>query len=962
MGLALGYAVRPWRLARLVSPRLEGHVTARPRAASHSSGHAAQLQGRGGEVSVLTDLVAAVRSGESRVLVLRGEPGVGKTALLDYLADQARGCRVVRIAGVQSEMDFAHAGLHQLLAPMLDRVERLPAPQREALRTVFGISAGPPPDRFLVALAVLSLLAETAGEEPLVCVIDDQQWLDQASAQALAFAARRMAADPVGLVFAARVPGEELGGLPELTVAGLADRDARALLDSALVGPLDARVRDQIIAEAEGNPLALLELPRGVTSTELAGGFGLPGAQPSVGSVTGRIEDSFLRRLDALPEQSRRLLLLAAADPSGDPSLMWRAAGRLGLPAAASVPAVEAGLAEFGTRVRFRHPLVRSAVYRSAPFTERQGVHRALAEEIDPAVDPDRRAWHRAQAAAGPDDEVADELERSAGRSQARGGLAAAAAFLERSALLTVDPARRAERTMAAAQANLLAGAFDKALGLLVMAESGPPDELRDARVELLRAQIAFSSGQGSDAPPLLLSAARRLEPLDLDLAREAYMSAWGAALFAGYMAKAVGLREVSMAARAVPPPAHPPRWIDLLLDGAALAGTDGHAAAAPVLQRASLAFVSADTPVEERLPWSWVAMTSAIHLWDEDGWLAINAALIQLARDCGALEQVPIALEAHATAVMWCGDFPAAAAEIAEARLVAEATGTQVAPFAAMSLAALRGREGEATALIEATIAAATAGGQGAAVTWARWVSAILGNGFGRYADAAAAAGQASKDTPGFFPGSWALPELIEAAARTGDTRLAETAVGQLAETTQPGGTNFGLGVEARCRALVSQGQAAEGWYREAIDRLGRSRVRTELARAHLVYGEWLRRENRRTDARAQLRTAYDLLSDIGMEAFAERARRELLATGETARKRTAPASTAATQELTPQEAQVARLASEGLSNPEIGARLFISAHTAQYHLSKVFAKLGITSRNQLHRVLPDAQATPGS
>jgi len=911
---------------------------------------------------VLTDLVAAVRSGESRVLVVRGEAGVGKTALLDYLADNAQGCRVARIAGVQSEMEFAHAGLHQLLAPMLDRVERLPAPQREALRTVFGISVGPPPDRFLVALAVLSLLAETAGEEPLVCVIDDQQWLDQASAQALAFAARRLAADPVGLVFAARVPGDELAGLPELTVAGLADGDARALLDSALVGPLDDRVRDQIIAEADGNPLALLELPRGVTSTELAGGFGLPGAQRGAWSVTGRIEDSFRRRLDALPEQSRRLLLLAAADPSGDPSLVWRAAGRLGIPAAATVPAVEAGLAEFGTRVRFRHPLVRSAAYRSAPFTERQGVHRALAEEIDPAVDPDRRAWHRAQAAAGPDDEVADELERSAGRAQARGGLAAAAAFLERSALLTIDPAHRAERTMAAAQANLLAGAFDKALGLLAMAESGPPDELRDARVELLRAQIAFSSGQGSDAPPLLLSAARRLVPLDLDLAREAYMSAWGAALFAGYMAQAGGLREVSMAARSVPPPAHPPRWIDLLLDGAALAGTDGHAAAAPVLRRASLAFVSADTPVEERLPWSWVAMTSAIHLWDEDGWLAINAALIHLARDSGALEQVPIALEAHATAVMWCGDFPAAAAEIAEARLVAEATGTRVAPFAAMSLAALRGRESEATPLIEATIAAATAGGQGAAVTWARWVSAILSNSLGRYADAAAAAGQASQDMPGFFPGSWALPEFIEAAARTGDTRRAGAAVDQLAEITQPAGTNFGLGVEARCRALVSEGQAAEDRYREAVERLGRSRVRTELARAHLVYGEWLRRENRRTDARAQLRAAYDLLSDIGMEAFAERARRELLATGETARKRTAPASVAASQELTPQEAQVARLASEGLTNPEIGARLFISAHTAQYHLSKVFAKLGITSRGQLHRVLPDAQGTPGS
>ena len=904
---------------------------------------------------MLAGLVADVLAGQSRVLVVRGEAGVGKTALLDDMAGEAAGCRVVRAAGVQSEMQFAFAGLHHLLLPVMNHLERLPAPQREALRTVFGISTGPAPDRFLVALAALSLLSEAAGVRPLVCVIDDEQWLDQASAQALGFAARRLAADQVGLVFVARVPGEELAGLPELTVEGLADGDALALLNSALTGPLDARVRDQIVAESEGNPLALLELPRGITSAELAGGFGLPGARPGPGSLTGRIEDSFRRRLNALPAQTRRLLLLAAADPSGDPALVRRAAGRLGLPVrVAAMPAAEAGLAEFGARVRFLHPLVRSVAYQSAPLKERQQVHEALAEATDPVTAPDRRAWHRAQAAAGPDEEVAAELEQSAGRAQARGGLAAAAAFLERAALLTADPARRGVRTVAAAQANMQASAFDKALELLVVAEAWPLDELASARVDLLRGRVAFASGQGNDAPPLLLNAARRLEPLNLDLARETYLSAWGAAMFAGHLAGAVDLPQVSRAARAAPAPAHPPRAIDLLLDGLALAVTDGRAAAAPVLRQAAAAFSSAGTPAEERLGWAWLASTAAEYLWDMDTWFAISAGAIRLAREAGALDQLPIGLDSHATTIMWCGDFPAAAALITESRLIAEATRTRHAPFAAMSLAALRGRDAEAVPLIEATFAAATAGGQGVAVTYTRWMTAILCNGLGRYAEAVAAGRQASQDLPEFAVSSWALPELVEAAVRTRDIRLAADAVDELTETTQPGGTDWGLGIEARCRALVSEGQSAESLYREAIGRLGRARLRPELARAHLLYGEWLRRENRRSDARKQLRTAHDMLSAIGMEAFAERARRELLATGETVRKRTAQPAVETSRELTAQEMQVALLARDGLSNAETGARLFISAHTVQYHLSKVFTKLGITSRGQLHRALP--------
>ncbi len=913
------------------------------------------LRGRRSERGVLDRLAAAVRGGQSRVLVLYGEPGVGKTVLLDYLGSRAKDCQVVRAAGVQSEMELPFAGLHQLCAPMLDRLGRLPEPQQEALRTAFGMSAGPVPDRFLVGLAVLGLL--TAGERPLVCVIDDQQWLDRASAQAFGFVARRLGADPVGLVFGTRVPGAELAGLPELPVAGLRDDDARALLGSVLPGPLDTRVRDQIVAEAGGNPLALLELPRGLAAGQLAGGFGLPGAV----SLSGRIEESFRRQLDALPRETQQLLLLAAADPSGDPALAWRAAGRLGIPFQAGTPAAEAGLAEFGTRVRFRHPLLRSAAYRSATARDRQAVHLALAEATDPLADPDRRAWHRAQAAPGPDEEVAAELERSAGRALSRGGLAAAAAFLERAVRLTLDPVRRVERTLAAAQVSLEAGEFGQALGLLVTAEDGgdlgaaPLDELASARVDLLRGQIMFASGLGGDAPPLLLKAAKRLEALDPDLARETYLTAWMAAMFAGRLAGAGDLLEVSRAARALPAPAEPPRPVDLVLDGLTLLVTDGPRAAAPTLRQAVSGYVGADIAVADELRWGWLAQAAASALWDDDAWRAMLTRQVQLARDAGALDQLPILLGALGTAVVWSGDFAEAAALITETDAVCAATGTRSAPFAAMILAAFRGEAAEAAPLVEATVADATAAGQGIAVAYARWVAAILGNGLGRYAEAQAAAAQAAEDTSTVFISMWALPELIEAAVRSGDDATAHAALARLTEFTQASLTDFGLGIEARSRALVSAGQAAETCYHEAIARLGRTRLRTELGRAHLLYGEWLRRENRRTNAREQLRTAHELLSAIGAAAFADRAQRELAATGETVRKRTAASSS----ELTAQEASIARLAVEGRTNPEIGAQLFLSARTVEWHLRKVFAKLGITSRRELRAAL-SAAATP--
>ena len=877
--------------------------------------------------------------------MVRGEPGVGKTALLDYLAGRASGCLVVRAAGVQSEMELAFAGLHQLCAPMLDHADSLPGPQREALRTAFGLSAGPVPDRFLVGLAVLGLLSETAGKRPLVCLVDDQQWLDRASAQALGFAARRLAADPVGLVFAARVPGDDVAGLPELVVEGLAEGDARELLKSVLTGPLDARVRDRIIADTHGNPLALLELPRGLTPAQLTGGFGVRSAVP----LDGRIEESFGRQLEALPAQTRRLVQLAAADPSGDPVLVWRAAGLLAIGAGAAGPAAEAGLAEFGARVRFRHPLVRSAAYRSASVQTRQELHGALAEVTDPAVDPDRRAWHRAQAAPGPDEEVAAELEQSAGRAQRRGGLAAAAAFLERSAGLTLDPARRAQRALAAAQAKQRAGALDAALGLLAMAQAGPLDELQRARGDLLRARIAFASSHGRDAPPLMLSAARQLEALDVGLARETYLEAFTAALFVGRLSPAVG--DVARAARMAPAPLAQARAPDLLLDGLALLVTEGYAAGTPALRRALLAFRGQDISAEEGLSWLWLAGLAAMVVWDDETWHILASRHVKLARDAGALSELPLAIRWRILLHTHAGELEQGAALVAEAQAVADATGSQLGPHGALGVAAWRGREAEATELIQATMDGVTSRGEGRGVT-SQYAAALLYNGLGRYDKALAAAELVCEyDDIGVL--GWSLTELVEAAVRSGQPARASDALKRLSETTRASGTDWALGAEARSRALLSEGETAETCYREAIERLGRTRMRPALARAHLLYGEWLRRENRRRDARAELRTAHGLFTTMGIEAFAERAGRELLAAGDTVRNRTAET----VSELTAQEAHIARLAVDGRTNAEIGAQLFLSTRTVEWHLGKVYTKLGVGSR----RELPGALASLG-
>jgi DNA-binding CsgD family transcriptional regulator len=878
------------------------------------------------------------------VLVIRGDPGVGKSAMLEYVAGKATACLVARASGVQSEMELAFAGLHQLCAPMLDRLERLPAPQRDALGTAFGLTGGAAADRFAVGLAVLGLLSEMAEERPLVCVIDDAQWLDHASVQALNFVARRLFAESVGLVFGAR-QSEELQGLPELVLEGLRNGDARALLASVIGWPLDEGVRDRIVAETRGNPLALLELPRGLASAELAGGFGLPARE----ALPGRIEESFQRRLAQLPESARRLLLVAAAEPLGDPTLVWRAAERLGIAIGGAEAAESDGLVEFGARVTFRHPLVRSAVYRAASPQERRDAHRALAEVTDPDLDPDRRAWHRAHAAPGPNEDVASELERSAGRAKARGGLAAAAAFLERSATLTLEPSRRAERALAAAVASAQAGALDAALRLLATAEAGPLGELQCAQAELLRAQIAFAVNRGSDAPPLLLTAAKRLESLDVGLTRETYLEALQAAMFVGRLARDGGLLEVAQAAREAPRRPEPPHAADLLLDGLALLNTEGYAAGTPMLRRALGAFRSEVISGEEALRWLWLACRAAVHLWDHESWSVLSTRHVELARDAGALAVLPIALISRMGMHLVAGELAAVASLIEEVEAVTDATGSHLAPYGPLGLAAFRGREAEACELIETSMKEVVARGEGQGLALIDWTSAVLYNGLGRYEDALTPAQQAGEHAEE-LPFAWGLVELIEAATRSGKAARAAAALQRLSETTRASGTDWALGLEARSRALLSAAEGAEGLYREALDRLGRTRVRLDLARAHLLFGEWLRRERRRTDARDQLRTAREMFVAMGCEGFAERADRELLATGETTRKRVVETSS----QLTPQEAQVARLARDGLSNAEIGARLFISPRTAQYHLRKVFTKLGITSRTQLERVLP--------
>jgi DNA-binding CsgD family transcriptional regulator len=922
------------------------------------------LLGRRRDQEALDRLLAGARAARGQALVIRGEAGIGKTALLDYLVDEASGCTVAWATGVQAETELPFAGLQQLLGTMLAPLERLPDLHREAIEVALGLRAGRRPDRLLLGVAVRGLLVEIAHERPLVCVVDDAHWLDRASAQTLAFVARRLAGEAVAFAVALREPDRDeiFSGLPELVVLGLGDVDARALLGGVIGAPLDVRVLDRLVAESRGNPLALIELPRGLSPAQLAGGFGLPTAW----SARGRIEESFRRRLDALPPATRGLLRLAAAEPLGDAALLLRAAERLGLGLEAAAPAEEAALLELGTQVRFRHPLVRSVAYHAAPLAARKAAHLALAEATDPDVDPDRRAWHRAAAAMGPDEDVASELEQTAQRALARGGVAAVAAFLERAAALTPNPDRRAQRALAAAYAHQLAGAPTAALRLLDGVADGPLDQRDKGLAQQVRGRVALHLGRTAEAVPSLLDAAKRLEPVDPGLAREVHLEALYTASVAGRLGPGIGC--AANAARAAPPAPCPPRAIDLLLDGLALRFTDGYSASAPVLKRAVEALCDEDGRQKEDMCWPWLAARTAARvpsdadrcwlwlgartaseLFDEDSWHLLASRRVQFLRDIGALSLLPIHLSYLADLRVLEGNLGAATALLEEAEWLIDATGGRRIPAGRLLLAACRGNQGEAEPLIAQAERDAAARGEGMTLTFAGRARAVLCNGLGQYESAVTAAQQTCDQDELSVP-TRTLAELVEGSARSGNPDLAAGAIGRLSERTRVAGTESALGIEARSRALMSEGEIAERLYREGIARLRRSRLELELARAHLLYGEWLRREQRRTDAREQLRKALMMFTEMGAGPFAERAGRELVAAGETARRR----SIETRDDLTPQELRIARMARDGASNQAIAEQLFVSRKTVEYHLHKVFQKLGISKREQLTRALP--------
>ena len=940
------------------------------------------LLGRIDELEILRRLIADARNGRSAVVVVRGEPGIGKTELLGALVAEAAGFRVCRAVGVESEMELAYAGLHQLCAPLLGRLGSLAEPQRRGLSVAFGLESldGDAPDQFLVALAALGLMAEASEEQPLLCVVDDAQWLDQASAQVLGFVGRRLLAESIALVFADRTPvalpdtlaarpdtlaarpdppearPDPLAGLSELRLGGLGTAAARALLATAGAGPLDERVRARIIEETGGNPLALLELGRGLGVGELAGGFALPNAGdgpivgdgPDVGDLPRRIEDQYLKRLGVLPADARQMVLLVAADPVGDVALILRAAQGLGLNIGVLEVAAESGLLDVGANVRFRHPLVRSAVYRAATAADRRAAHDALAAATDPLSDPDRRAWHRAHAAAGPDEAVADELISSAGRALRRGGIAASAAFWERAVALTPDAAERAARALTAAEAKYAAGDFLAAQALLVTAEVGPLPELGQARIQRMRAQIAFALRRGGDAPPLLLRAAQRLQDLDPELARRTYIEAMVAAVYAGRLVRGPDPAEVARAARLAPygpEEAHPLPHAQLLLRGLAVRLTDGYRAAAPLLKEALARYRA--QPLE--LDWLCVSYNMvAMDLWDDEAWCELADGQVRLARTSGTLSWLPFGLDYLAELHIQAGELSQAAALLAEGERIDPGIRAATLPYVPLLLAAWRGDAPAADDLARALTRGAADRGEGAALTYADYATAVLGNGLGHYELAADAARQASAAEE-LVISPWALYELTEAAARSNQHERAAAAADRLAGIAEASGTRWARGAAARSRALVATGPAADEAYREAIELLDQTRMATHAARARLSYGEWLRRENRRIDARGQLRLAFDALAAMGVQAFAERARRELLATGERVRTRHQDPGA----ELTPQEREIARLARDGRTNSEIGAQLFIGARTVEWHLRKVFTKLDIGSRRELDDAL---------
>jgi DNA-binding CsgD family transcriptional regulator len=899
------------------------------------------FRGRSRERQVLDALLDGVRRGEGGALVMHGEPGIGKTALLGYLARQASGIRVARLTGVESEIGLPFAALHQLCSPMLDLLPALREPQSQALRTALGMTAGTPPDRFVVGLAVLNLLCESAARRPLAVLVDDVQWLDAPTAQLLGFVGRRLVADPVLLVLAIRETADrrDFTGLTALSVGGLSTEDARSLLAAAVPGHLDHLVRDRIIGETRGNPLALLELPKQMSPSELAGGFALPDA----GTLHGRLHEGYVRRIHALPGSSQTLLLLAATDPTGDALLVWRAAQVLDIAREAADAEDFSNLLEIGSRVQFRHPLVRSAAYAAATDEERGTAHRALAQATDAESDAERRVWHQAASTTDPDETIAAQLERTAGSVQARAGLAAAAVFLERSFALSPDSERRTGRGLDAADAYLQAGAFDRALSLIAQAAAGNLTALQRARVEQLRGLVEAATKPGSEAPRRLVQAAQRLESLDTGLARETYLRAWWAAFLAGQHAKPGStVLDVSLAALGSPRAGHDhPR--DLLLDGLASLVAEGRLRAAPKLRAVVDLYLEEKVSAADWVLWGRSITTAALALWDFDSYSELSDRQVARVRDTGALSQLVISLNFHANVSVLRGDLETARRLVAEQYAVKEVTGIRMATYGGRLLAAYRGKLGE----LEAIDAEPLEPGDGYADEAAHLGYALLHVGWGRYGDALRAA-EALLDSATLLD-TWGLPLLIEAAARSGKPDLAHEALVALRRLLMPG-SDWADGVEARCRALVSGGEEADLAYQDAIASLGRTDLKLETARAHLLYGEWLRQEGRQAQAREHLNLAHEVFTAVGADGFADRAHAELVAAGAKMTSRGARED----HELTPQEEHIARLARDGHTNPEIGAELFISPRTVEWHLRKVFIKLGISSRGELTDALP--------
>lgn len=930
--------------------------------------------------------MASLRGGESRSLVIRSEAGLGKSELLEYTADraQASGCRVVRVLGVESEMELPLAGLQQLCAPLLDGLGALPEPQAVALGVAFGRETGPAPDRFLLGLATLSLLSQAAESQPLLCLVDDAQWLDQASSQVLAFVARRVAAESVGLILAIREPVDErFAAIEDLVVSPLDDADARALFATVAPGPIDVAVRDRIIAEAHGNPLALVELHRGSTALEFGGGAEPSGRTGVAGrnGVAARIEEAFRRRVERMPADTRRILLLSALEPVGDPTRVLGAAAALGLDASAFAPAVEDDLVEVGAKVRFRHPLVRSAVVAVEAPADRRAAHLALADATDAELEPDRRAWHLAEGSLGLDEELAAELVRSSVRAKLRGGLVAAARFHARGAALTPDPRMRSVRALMAAEDTFRAGGMQEALRLLDGVDLDLLDDHQRARVDLVQANVKFHGSHGNGSTSALLRAARRIEAHDGETALATYAAAFTAAMIAGSgdgRAELAQVAEGILEADPVGPLDDRARAAARALEGLAVLVLDGYAAAARPLREALDALRTLDAgdagapapgardprrglgvDISDDLNtfrWLPLACLVARVLLDDAALDELSNALVEACRQDGALASLPMAMAERYFFDLQSGRITPAEEQYGAVRELIAATDVPELPDRRGWFAALRGDEA-AKADSDASARVREEQGEG------RWrisvglQNGILYNALGRYGDALTATSSAEGHPFDVGLAPWLLTERIEAAAHVGAPDQVADALSRLQGIADAAGTDWARGLALGSAALLAADADAERLHRDAIDALARTRIDIAEARARLRYGEWLRRQNRRVDAREALRTAHAEFVRMGAHAFADRAARELAATGEVVHR----GAEVPADELTAQERQIARLAANGSTNPEIGAHLFLSPRTVEWHLRKVFTKLGVTSRRQLARALRDPAVPTG-